>query len=54
VKEYDLFVPLYFNDGTPVEAAKFQKLQERVLGRFEGLTYFPQKNHGFWKLGDVT
>jgi hypothetical protein len=54
VKEYDVFIPLYYNDGTPIEPGKFQELQARLLGRFEGLTYFPQPNHGFWKFGDMT
>jgi hypothetical protein len=25
-----------------------------LLEQFEGLTYFPQANHGFWKFGDVS
>jgi hypothetical protein len=54
VKEYDVFIPLYHNDGTAIESAKFQRLQERLLNQFDGLTYFPQNNQGFWKLGDVT
>ena len=54
MKEYDLFIPLYYNDGTHVEPAKLQDLQRRLLDRFEGLTYFPQPNQGFWKLGDTT
>jgi hypothetical protein len=54
VKEYDIFVPLYFNDGSPIEAIKFQRLQAELLENFEGLTFFPQPNEGFWKLGDVT
>ena len=54
MKEYDLFVPLYYNDGTPIEPGKFQDLQSRLLDRFEGLTYFPQPNQGFWKYGDMT
>ncbi len=29
-------------------------MQGRLLERFEGLTYFPQANQGFWKFGDVT
>ncbi len=37
VKEYDIFVPLFYNDGRPVEAVKFQQLQEVLLDRFEGL-----------------
>jgi len=40
VKDYDLFIPLYNNDGSPIEPAKFQELQARLLQRFEGLTYF--------------
>jgi hypothetical protein len=54
VKEYDIFIPLFYNNGTPVEPVKFQDLQFRLLERFEGLTYFPQANQGFWKFGDVT
>ena len=27
MKEYDIFIPLYYNDGTPIESAKFQNLQ---------------------------
>ena len=54
MKEYDIFIPLYYNDGAPVESAKFQDLQARLLEQFEGLTYFPQPNQGFWKFGNVT
>jgi hypothetical protein len=54
VREYDLFIPLYYNDGTAIEPAKFQDLQRRLLDRFEGLTYFPQPNQGFWRFGSIT
>jgi len=54
VKEYDIFVPLYFNDGSPVEADKFQELQEALLGHFGGVTFFPQPNKGFWRTAGVT
>ena len=54
MKEYDIFVPLYYNDGTAVESAKFQRLQALLLEQFEGLTYFPQPNQGFWKFGNMT
>jgi hypothetical protein len=54
VKEYNIFIPLYYNDGSPIEAEKFQELQEVLLDRFEGLTFFPQPNKGFWKMADVT
>ena len=31
-----------------------QSLQERLLEEFAGLTYFPQPNEGFWRMGEVT
>ena len=54
MQEYDLFIPLLYNDGTPIDVAKFQDLQKRLLNQFGGLTFFPQPNQGFWVMGDVT
>jgi hypothetical protein len=54
VKEFDIFIPLRYNDGSRVEPSKFQQLQAELLDEFGGLTYFPQANQGFWKLGSVT
>lgn len=54
MKEYDLSPPLYYNDGSPVELNKFQQLQETLLEQFGGLTFFPQPNHGYWRMGNVT
>jgi hypothetical protein len=54
VKEYDLFIPLRHNDGAPIAPRIFQDLQRTLVGQFGGLTYFPQPNEGFWRLGNVT
>jgi hypothetical protein len=54
VREFDLYIPLYYNDGAPVEPKKFQDLQRRLLDQFGGLTFFPQPNQGFWTVGNVT
>jgi hypothetical protein len=54
VKEYDLFVPLYYNDGSEIEATKLLRLEERLLDEFTGLTVFPQPNRGYWRVADVT
>ena len=49
MKEYDIFLPLLYNDGNPIEGRKFQQLQSELLDQFGGLTYFPQASQGFWK-----
>ena len=53
MREFDIFVPLFHNDGRPVNATSFQQLQKRLIPNFEGLTFFPQPNKGFWKMGGV-
>jgi hypothetical protein len=40
VKEYDIFLPLYYNDGEPIEVGKFQNVQSKLLTQFDGLTFF--------------
>jgi hypothetical protein len=54
VKEYDIYVPLTYNDGQPIESRKLVRLRERLLAQFGGLTFFPQQNDGFWTFGGVT
>lgn len=54
MKEYDLFIPLNYNDGTPIEAEKIQDISRRLLEEFSGVTFFSQPNEGFWKMGGVT
>jgi hypothetical protein len=54
VKEYDLFIPLYYNDGSPIESQKLHRLQTILSEQFDGLTFFPQPNKGHWKMGGVT
>jgi hypothetical protein len=53
VKEYDVYVPLQLNDGTPVDDELIDRLGERLLEQFGGCTYFPQPNKGLWKMGNV-
>lgn len=54
MKEYDIFVPLRYNDGSPVEPRRFRDLQVRLLEYFDGATFFPQPNEGMWRMGQVT
>jgi hypothetical protein len=54
VKEYEVYVPLTHNDGTPIDTTILIRLRERLLQQFGGLTFFPQRNEGFWTFGGVT
>ncbi len=54
MKEYDIFVPLTYNDGKQIEVAKLRRLQNSLIEEFGGLTFFPQPNEGFWHHGGVT
>jgi hypothetical protein len=53
VKEYEVYVPLHYNDGSPIEPDKIAGIGERLLSDFRGLTFFPQPNQGLWKMGHV-
>ncbi len=52
--EYDIYLPSQYNDGTPVEPDKLAQIKRRLADRFGGLTFFPQRNEGTWKVGNVT
>jgi len=54
VREYELYVPLHYNDGRPLELDKLTALKRRLVGQFGGLTHFPQENEGLWKVGAYT
>lgn len=54
MREYDLYVPLLSNDGKRFSPSKLARLRKKLVSRFGGLTYFPQKNKGVWKIGQAT
>lgn len=54
VKEYELYVPLTYNDGSAIESEKLVRIREQLLEQFGNLTFFPQHNDGFWTMGGVT
>ena len=54
MKEYDLYVPLTYNDGSPIEPKTIERIGQRLLEQFGGVTFFPQPNEGLWRMGSVT
>jgi hypothetical protein len=54
MREYELYIPLFYNEGPEVEPHKISELKKRLVQRFGGLTHFPQENEGLWKVGPFT
>jgi hypothetical protein len=54
MNEYDLYLPLHYNDGRAIPVEKLDWVKKLLADEFGGLTYFPQQNEGIWKFGDVT
>jgi hypothetical protein len=54
MKEYDIFLPIWKNDGMRVDPNLLQTVRQELLAEFGGITSFPQPNLGFCKLGDIT
>jgi hypothetical protein len=52
--EYELYVPLHYNDGRRIDPDKLRALKKRLVDEFGGLTHFQQENEGLWKIGDHT
>ena len=53
MKEYELYIPVTYNDGSPVEDSKFEEIGELLLEHFGGVTFLPAKNEGRWRMGRV-
>jgi hypothetical protein len=53
VKEYDLYVPRNYNDGSPIETAKLKRLKQRLVDEFGGVTQIRLRKRGWWKMGGV-
>jgi hypothetical protein len=54
MREYELYLPLHYNDGRSIEFDKLTAIKRRLVNEFGGLTHFPQENEGFWKVGSFT
>lgn len=56
IRSIEIFLPLDFNDGTPIQESKYVSLQQQLLNRFGGVTsiqrQFPLQ--GVWQSGAHT
>jgi len=49
MREYDLFIPVKRR-----QSVELADLKRQLTKFFGGLTYFPQRNEGRWRLGRIT
>lgn len=51
IKSFDIYLPLDYNDGRPIEGTKYSVLEDELLDRFGGVTSiqrgFPLR--GLWR-----
>lgn len=52
--EYELYLPLHYNDGRPIDPEKLKRLKKRLVDEFGGLTHLRQEHEGIWKIGEHT
>jgi len=49
---FNVFLPLFYNDGRPIEDIKFERTQQELIEQFRGLTIFREPTfftQGFWQ-----
>lgn len=54
MREYDLYVPTVSETGKRFSKTKLDRLKKLLISEFGGLTYFPQKSKGVWRIGGVS
>jgi hypothetical protein len=47
-RRYEITLPTRYNDGKPIEPAKYLVTRREIAARFGALTFLPQPVHGEW------
>src|SRR5689334_3791971 len=54
MREYEIYLPMTHNDGTPVDPAAVQRIKDTLARTFGGYTHLDQRFEGVWRMGRVT
>jgi hypothetical protein len=54
MKEYEIYLPVKMNDGTPVDPDQTRRIKEKLGEVFGGYTHLRQRSEGVWRMGGVT
>ncbi len=47
-RRYEIILPIRYNDGTPVEQAKYLATAEDIVAQFGAVTLQPEISRGIW------
>lgn len=47
-RRFEIILPIRYNDGTPIEQAKYWDTAEEIIARFGAMTWQPEILHGIW------
>src|SRR3954463_8569578 len=53
MKEYEIYLPTTYNDGTPIDAEVVEQLKRELAQAFGGYTHQRSRSEGAWQLGGV-
>jgi len=54
MREFEIYLPMATNDGTPVDPAAIQRIKDTLVRAFGGYTHLDQRFEGVWRMGGVT
>src|SRR5688500_373333 len=54
MQEFEIYLPMTFNDGTPVDGREIQRIKETLVRAFGGYTHLNHRSEGAWRMGGVT
>lgn len=52
MKEYDLYIPINYNDKRPITSVKIESIRNDLIDEFRGLTVFSSVAVGYWRAHD--
>ena len=53
MKEYEIYFPTAYNDGTPIDPAVIERFKAMLGKVFGGYTHLRQRSEGAWSVGGV-